>query len=116
MNQLPADIPPSRLAQVIFNKVLIVSLLFFSIGWIARNYTASRHNFVTNQHRQTALSTFETIVNGVKEDPQARNAVLVYASQAIFMPTPTGYGKGDIEVQQINPIVDLVSSARKLTT
>jgi hypothetical protein len=111
---LLADLPSGRLVQMIFNKVLAVSLFSFGIGWSARNFSASRHNFVTNQHRQTALSTFETIVNGVKDDPQSRNAVLVYASQAIFMPAATGYSKGVIEVQQISPVIDLASSVRKV--
>jgi len=113
LDTLPLDVPTSRLTQLLFNKILVVSLLFFAIGWLARNFSAARHNFATNQHRQTALSTFETIVNGVKDDPQARNAVLVYAAQAIFMPTTTGYGKGEPEVQQVSPFIELVTTARK---
>ena len=103
----------AKLSQMVLNKVLVVSILFFTIGWSARNYSAARHNFVTNQHRQKALSTFQTLVDGVDNDLQARNAILVYACQAIFMPTPSGYGKGDVDVQQVTPALEIMSATRK---
>jgi hypothetical protein len=110
---LPGDPSPSKLTQLIISKVLIASIIFFSIGWVARNYSACRHNYVTNRHRQTALSTFQTLVDGVKDDPQSRNAILVYACQAIFMPMPSGYGKGDVDVQQVTPVLELASAFKK---
>lgn len=101
-----------QLAQLIVNKALVVSLILFLAGWAARNFSASRHNVVTNRHRQAALSTFETIVNGVKDDLQARDAILVYAAQAIFSPVASGYGKNETDGLS-HPIVDLVTTIRR---
>jgi len=43
-----------------------------------------------NQHRQNALSTFETFVKAAADD-QTKGAVLLQATQAIFTPQVTGF-------------------------
>jgi hypothetical protein len=65
------------------------------------------HNQVINRHRQTALTTFQAFV-GSTSDLQVKNAVLLQATQAIFLPQPSGYLKADNDTPQVNQFFDLV--------
>lgn len=71
-------------------RLLMLSVLSVGLVMTIKNYRAHRHNAVVNEHRQNALSTFETFVNAT-QDPQTRNAVLLRATESIFVPVATGY-------------------------
>jgi hypothetical protein len=77
--------------------------------WSAKNFTASVHNFVVNRHRRNALASFQTFVEGASK-PEIKDAVLIQATHAIFMPQDSGYAKGEIP----NPTSQIVEVFRGL--
>jgi len=92
--------------QLIFSKVLVVSVAFFALIWCSKNYRAARHNETLNQHRADALKTFRAFVEGTS-DVSVKDAVLVQAAQAAFSSRNTGYDGGDGDGPQIQPIVEV---------
>jgi hypothetical protein len=88
-------------------KGLIVFCLIFALIWAARNYGASRHNYVVNKHRNNALGSFQAFVTSAT-DEQTKNAVLIQATQSIFSPQPSGYVKTDGENAPNTPILEIV--------
>ncbi len=72
-------------------RLLAVSVVSFGLVASVRNYRASRHNQLTNEHRwgaMTTLAEFREAASG-----QVADAVLLQATQAIFAPQPTGFGE-----------------------
>jgi hypothetical protein len=88
-------------------KLFLFSLLVGGIIWCGRNYRAHRHNYVVNKHRQNALSTFDTFVNSA-QDQQTKSAVLLQATQAIFVPQPTGYISQEGESGSLPQVFEIV--------
>lgn len=92
--------------QLIFSKVLVVSVAFFVLVWCSKNYRAARHNETLNKHRADALKTFRAFVEGTSE-VAVKDAILVQAAQAAFAPRNTGYDGADGDGPQIQPIVEV---------
>jgi hypothetical protein len=88
--QIVATLTTAQSIQLGLSKLFLFSFLVGGIVWSGRVYRAHRHNYVVNKHRQNALNTFKTFV-GSTEDQQTKNAVLLQATQCIFMPQSTGY-------------------------
>lgn len=88
--QIIATLTTAQSIQLGLSKLFLFSFLVGGIIWSGRVYRAHRHNYVVNKHRQNALNTFKTFV-GSTQDPQTKNAVLLQATQCIFMPQATGY-------------------------
>lgn len=88
--------PPSvgKAVQVIAAKIVFLSAATFGLVWCARNYKSHKHNQVVNEHRQHALSTFQTFADGARTD-SVREAVLLAGAQAAFIGRPTGYEGGE---------------------
>lgn len=86
---------PSLLPSLAW-PVFALFLMIISI----RLFSSERHNYVVNRHRQAALSTFNTLLEGATQET-AKNALLVQAGTAIFTPQPSGYSKAPIEVHQL---------------
>jgi len=85
--------PGAPLAQVVQGtalRLVILSVFWFGLVWSARNYGANQHNAVVNRHRHNALKTFETFVKATG-DPETKDAVLLQATQCIFLPQSSGY-------------------------
>ncbi len=76
-------------------RLLVVFVLSFGMIWAAKNVSSSTHNFVVNRHRQNALASFETFVEGAS-GTEVKDAVLIQATSAIFSPQDTGYAKGEL--------------------
>lgn len=76
--------------QLAIAKIIGFSLLFYSLKLANKNYTAHRHNQVTNKHRQNALSTFEAFVKA-SGDSGTKDAVLLRSTETIFSSGVTGY-------------------------
>ncbi|MEM9652309.1 MAG: hypothetical protein AAGA65_09455 [Actinomycetota bacterium] len=74
-------------------RFVLLSLLLYGLGYSGRNYAASRHSQVLNEHRADALNTFEAFVEG-SSSLEVRDAVLLEATRAVFGPQPSGYLKG----------------------
>jgi hypothetical protein len=97
------------LIPLVLSRVIIFSVLSFAMIWSVRNYSASRHNFVINRHRQNALSTFEAFVKSAS-DAQTKDAVLVQTTQSIFLPQASGYAKSEGDSKPSSQIVEVVRS------
>ena len=84
------DLGTPQTIQLTVAKVLLFSLLFGALVWAGRVYRSHRHNFVVNQHRQNALTSFETFATAASDD-QTKGAVLIEATRCIFSPQTSGY-------------------------
>jgi len=84
----PAEV--SIAIQIIAAKILVISVASFSTIWCAKNYRSRKHNVVVNRHRQHALSTFRTFIEGT-DSIEVRDAILVAAADAAFSARSTGY-------------------------
>jgi len=106
LNDLSAVTVP-RAIQLIVPRLVVIFVLTFGLVWSARNFAASRHNFVVNRHRQNALSSFETFVKGAG-DPQTKDAVLLQATQSIFAPQDSGFVRNENTPSPGSQIVEVV--------
>ena len=86
----PTELGTPQAIQLAVTKVLLFSFFFGAVVWAARVYRSHRHNFVVNQHRQNALTSFETFVEAARDD-QTKSAVLMEATRCIFSPQASGY-------------------------
>lgn len=98
-----------QLVQPSIPRLIVVFVLTFGMIWSAKNFTASVHNFVVNRHRRNALSSFQTFVEGASKT-EVKDAVLMQATHAIFMPQDSGYAKGEVP----NPTSQVVEVFRGL--
>lgn len=106
LNDLSAATWP-RTIQLILPRLIVIFVLTFGLVWSVRNFSASRHNFVVNRHRQNALGSFETFVKGAS-DRQTKDAVLLQATQSIFTPQESGFVKSEGATQLGSQIVEVV--------
>jgi hypothetical protein len=97
----------AALVRQLVARVIVLSLLLYAVVLAARNYRAHRHNAVLNQHRQTALQTFDAFVKGTSDD-QTKNAVLLQATQAVFSTQPSGYLTSEAEPLPQTTIVEIL--------
>lgn len=102
------------IVHAVTSKLMILSVLYYVLVWSGKNYSAHRHNFVVNKHRQNALKTFETFVKAA-EDIDTKNAVLLQATQSIFSAQPSGYIVKDAEQDSPNKIIEIMRSAGSVT-
>lgn len=101
------DIPTAQLVQLSISKLVVFGALYFALIWAGRMYRAESHNWVINQHRQNALSTFETFVKAATDD-QTKSAVLLQATQSIFSHQPSGFSQHDQDVAQSPQVLEII--------
>lgn len=94
-------------AQLVLAKLILFSLLLSAVVWCGRMYRSHRHNYIVNKHRQNALMSFETFAKG-SDDPQTKNAVLLQATQSIFMPQQTGYITQEVDAAGPTQLIELI--------
>ncbi len=104
----------AKVIQYVVSKLIVLSTLSFGIFLCAKNYRTHKHNQTLNQHRSNALQTFRAFVEGTSDD-RVKDAILLHAAQAAFMPRPTGYEESDGEIQNVNPVVEVLGSALSRT-
>jgi len=92
------------------SRLIVLSVLFFGMGWSARNYRANKHNEIVNRHRQNALRTFETFAVAAT-DPATKDAVLLAATKSIFEAQTSGYIEGEPEKVASSTVVEILKSA-----
>lgn len=100
--------------QLAVAKILAFSVLSFGFVWSAKIYRAHQHNFVTNKHRQNALSTFEAFVKAAESDEEIKNAVLLRATEAIFSPSASGYDDYGKEGQFTPQIIEVLRTVKPI--
>jgi len=90
-------------------RILIITLLYSVVVWVARNYFASRHNYTVNRHRRNAMQTFRAFVEGT-EDKATQDFILRQAAACAFAPQQTGYLKDESlpTPAPSSPIIDIV--------
>jgi hypothetical protein len=113
---IPVSNPPQtiELVESFASKIIVLSVLYYTLVWSAKNYNAHRHNFVVNKHRQNALSTFETFVKAAN-DSDTKNAVLIQATQSIFGAQQSGYIQKDSEQESPNKIIEIMRSVSSMS-
>jgi hypothetical protein len=94
-----------QVGQQIAAKLVFVSIMSFALVFTIRNYSTSRHNYILNQHRAIALTTFRAFIQGAS-DTETKHSVLLAATKAVFASQNTGYLRKS-EAASI-PIVDLI--------
>lgn len=85
-------------SQGIFEKIVIISLLGYIVSHFSRRYSAERHLYVLNIHRQNALNSHKQIIDSVQStssesDLETKNAILLQITKAIFENQETWYLK-----------------------
>lgn len=85
---------------------LIISISTYSLTLIVKNYFAEKHNESINRHKANCLSTFNTFVDSA--DNERKSAVLLQATQTIFSHQSSGFLSKENDVQNPNPIVEIV--------
>lgn len=102
------DFKDAAIIQKIIARLAIISILYFGVIWFIKNYRAHRHLSVLNSHRQNALLTFQSFVEGAGGDEQTKKAVLLEATHCIFSPANTGYLGGEDE----NPTSRIIGDSK----
>jgi hypothetical protein len=90
-------------------RIALLSLAFTLLLFCLRNFSAARHNYIVNQHRAIALTTFQTFVTSTS-DQAVKNAILLQAAQSIFSASRSGYLKDESDPPQITYINDVVKN------
>ena len=103
----PVDLTTSQTIQLAVAKVILFSLLFSALVWSGRVYRSHQHNFVVNQHRQNALTSFETFAKSANDD-QTKSAVLLQATNCIFSTQPSGYADSPTEATNSPRIMEII--------
>ncbi|GAA0550963.1 hypothetical protein FHS83_001306 [Rhizomicrobium palustre] len=104
--------PVAEIVQQAIAKLIVFSGLSYGLLWCARNYSANRHNYVLNKHRQNSLATFETFAKSAEGDPDTKNAILLQATTSIFAAQTTGYLTKEPEIDQPSKIVEIMRSVK----
>jgi hypothetical protein len=87
---------PERQLEVAIAKAVGVGVLLSATVWAGFNYRSHQHNAVVNEHRGDALGSFDAFWNAATTK-EAKDAVLVQASNAIYLPQPSGFSGRDGE-------------------
>lgn len=101
---------PREIVQFTITKLVLLSTLFYGLSICSKNYKAHKHNSLLNQHRQNALTTFETFSKAASTDQQTKNAVLLEATHTIFSNQQTGYLHFEKDSDSSNKIVEIIKS------
>lgn len=110
--KVPDNASSAQVLQFTIGKLIVLSALYYSLIWSAKNYYAHRHNYVINKHRQNCLNTFETFVKAAGNDAETKNAVLLQATQSIFSSQSSGYVHKDSESESPNKFIEIMRSVK----
>ena len=91
---------------------MIFSILSYIVVWSGKIYKAHKHNYVVNRHRQNALSSFETFIKATSDDA-TKNAVLIQATQSIFVPQHTGYIGYESDILSSPQILEIIKDVTR---
>lgn len=100
--------------SILGSKVIVLSVLYYILVWCAKNYNASRHNYIINKHRKNALHTFESFVKSA-DDIETKNAVLIQATQSIFSNQPSGYVNKESDQDSTSKVIEIMRNITPLS-
>ncbi len=99
---------PEVVAQSIL-KVLFLSALTIGLFQSLKNYSANKHLQVVNDHRQSAIDTFQAFYEASADNAELRSAILTQATKTIFELGDTGYlSKGNSQSSLTLNLPDIV--------
>lgn len=99
------------MAQIVVNKILVISILYLIIYESIKNYKVNRHHYLTNKHRSLCVRVYP-ILEKSTNDPSQTDLIIAQASKAIFEFGDSGYineerNKNPINLTEIiNKIID----------
>lgn len=93
--------------NIAVSKFAIFTLLSTATFWCGNIYKSHWHNYIVNQHRQNAMSTFEIFFNSATNE-EIKNAILLQSSQAIFTLQHSGFLKGSQDSGNQTQILEIV--------
>lgn len=105
------DVDPGRAIELGVARILLFSVLYYALVWVVRMYRAASHNEVVNRHRANALRTFEAFV-ATSEDDQAREAVLLRATECVFGHQVSGFADSGREDGGPSRLMEVVRGVR----
>lgn len=79
-----------QLVQRLVGKFAILGFLITATLWCGRIYKALMHQSSVNRHRSLSIQTLQAFANAAG-DVQAKDAVLLEVTRAVFGSTQTGY-------------------------
>lgn len=87
----------------------LISVIFFYLRVILREYNINRHIQTSNKHRANVAGTLEGLLSQVNQEPELKSSLIKEASIAIFQSESTGYlTKDQIEVS--TPIKEVINT------
>ena len=75
--------------QAVLGRTAVLAVLSFATVTAVRMYRSNAHLAVVNRHREDALNTFRSFVEGT-DTPETKNQILLAAAHAAFGQTATG--------------------------
>jgi hypothetical protein len=108
---LPPNASAGEIVQFSVTKVLVFAVLFLVLNLFLKNYRASKHNAITNEHRKNALAAFEAFVKSANDnDPVIKNAILLEVTKTIFAPQATGYLTTDNDGDNSSRVIEIIKN------
>lgn len=100
-----AGLDQGQLVQKLSTKLFILALLITATVWCGRNYKALKHLATINRHRSLSIRTLQAFAHAAS-DVQAKDAVLMEATRAVFGNVPTGFidgggNDGDLKIIEV---------------
>lgn len=95
------------IAQQSVTKILIASALFFALSVCIKNFRANLHNQTINQHRSTALKSFQAFSES-PSDPQTKNAILLEATRTIFAHQNSGFISNEKDSEMPSKVIEII--------
>jgi hypothetical protein len=105
-----------KIVQITTTKLVILAVLLSATVWCSKIYKSNKHLITINKHRANSLKTFQAFMKAA-ENVQARDAVLLETTRAIFGVTPTGYLDADISSGDLGTrIIEIIKDGSKKIT
>jgi hypothetical protein len=84
------------------------SLLSYGLSLSVKNFFAEKHNETINKHKANCLSTFTAFTDST--DGKTKEAILLQATQTIFSHQSPGFLAKGTELNNPNPIIDILKN------
>jgi len=102
-----------KIVQITTTKLVVLAVFLSATIWCGKIYKANKHLVIINKHRANSLKTFQAFMKAADND-QARDAVLLETTRAIFGITATGYLDSDAPSSDVGTrIIELIKSGSK---
>ncbi len=108
----PVSQDVSSIVHFAFIRIVLLTVLFYSLNVCSKNYKSHKHNSIVNKHRANALNTFRVFVDAAKDDEDTKNAVLLEATRTIFSSQQTAYLNNENEAESPIKIIELIKSGK----